>query len=171
MNRPRVRATFAQIGLNTLWMMKDEKQSVNKLFIECWCSAPYSRRWMSLHTELRDKTLKQAKARLRSLELFEFKSICTVVRGQRHYESWVLNLYGATAAQVSSDYQEFLNGDYWQTVRKVILERDNYTCQHCGATRNLQVHHLTYEHHGREHLFPEDLLTLCRSCHEQVHSE
>lgn len=58
----------------------------------------------------------------------------------------------------------------WQKVRLVIMERDLFACQCCGATdRELQVHHLAYEKGKRIwDAKPSDLLTLCRHCHEQA---
>ena len=49
--------------------------------------------------------------------------------------------------------------------RVIALERDNYTCQKCGKHITPKrtcyaVHHLSYESDE-----PENLLTLCQSCH------
>ena len=35
----------------------------------------------------------------------------------------------------------------------------------CSASAGLEVHHNTYENHGREHLHLEDLTVLCNRCH------
>lgn len=50
--------------------------------------------------------------------------------------------------------------------KKLIRERDNYTCQRCGKTqeddgRVLQVHHLD---HDKMHNDPTNLVTSCGSC-------
>ena len=58
--------------------------------------------------------------------------------------------------------------------RKAALERDNYTCQHCGSKDDLHVHHIdgngttTPKEHRNNVL--ENLQTLCRGCHTRVHS-
>lgn len=49
------------------------------------------------------------------------------------------------------------------------MSRDGYICTVCGSDYNLQVHHSTYKHHLIEHLHLEDLLTVCRKCHEEYH--
>lgn len=69
-----------------------------------------------------------------------------------------------------SEYQEFLNSDYWKQCRKLVLERDEYHCVECGATNQLEVHHRTYEHHGDELNHLEDLVTLCQDCHQIAHN-
>ncbi len=68
----------------------------------------------------------------------------------------------------------------WQKVRKLAFKRDNGVCQHCyrryaKITKGEEVHHII-------HLTPDNiidldiaygldnLITLCRSCHMEVHS-
>ena len=56
----------------------------------------------------------------------------------------------------------------WHTIRNQILQRDNYTCQHCGSHQNLEVDHiipawkLGWDNHN-----PNNLQTLCKRCHTQ----
>lgn len=65
-------------------------------------------------------------------------------------------------------YQQFLETAYWADVRSRVLARDKH-CQYCGKSNHLQVHHLTYQHHGKEHEHLEDLVTLCQQCHSEIH--
>lgn len=76
-----------------------------------------------------------------------------------------------------------------------VMDRDNCTCQHCGATKNLDAHHIepisliikrlltessaTTESEkidwllDQPEIIDEDLtngLTLCRTCHKKVHT-
>lgn len=67
-------------------------------------------------------------------------------------------------------------GTNWDSIRKQIRERDNYTCQHCGITENdwkhisgqsLQVHHIElYRISKNNH--PTNLITLCNRCHTKA---
>lgn len=66
------------------------------------------------------------------------------------------------------EYSEYLQTEYWQQTRARILERDQHTCRDCGTAKRLEVHHLTYERLGCE--LDEDLLTLCRDCHQARHA-
>lgn len=68
----------------------------------------------------------------------------------------------------STQYKAFLQSSYWKATRKLALARDGYKCQKCGNTKTLQVHHKTYEHIGSEHLHFRDIVTLCRTCHNQA---
>jgi RNA-directed DNA polymerase len=52
----------------------------------------------------------------------------------------------------------------WQELRRSILERDNYTCQHCHGADKLEVHHLKARHEGGTDR-PDNLITLCEDCH------
>lgn len=60
----------------------------------------------------------------------------------------------------------------WQKKRLQIMQRDNFTCQVCGATdRTLHVHHIYYTKwaEGPWDYFDEALITLCNECHELEH--
>lgn len=65
-------------------------------------------------------------------------------------------------------YAEMLRNPLWQKKRLEIMQRDDFTCQHCGSKeRELQVHHRIY-HKGAKPWEYEDneLITLCDRCHE-----
>lgn len=55
------------------------------------------------------------------------------------------------------------------------LERDNYTCQRCGAKEDLHVHHIdgngVTTPREQQNNALNNLQTLCRSCHTTVHQE
>jgi 5-methylcytosine-specific restriction endonuclease McrA len=68
------------------------------------------------------------------------------------------------------DYQEYLQTDHWQALRKLMLEYANYRCQLCNdGTAQLHVHHRTYINRGQEPL--SDLIVLCANCHQQFHDK
>ena len=59
----------------------------------------------------------------------------------------------------------------WSELRELIIERDNFTCQECGffsMTTGLAVHHKQQLIHGGDNK-PENLVTLCNSCHGKKH--
>lgn len=53
-----------------------------------------------------------------------------------------------------------------ETLRKSIRERDNFTCQLCGKkevnSNSFDIHHIDY---NKYNLDPNNLITLCKSCH------
>ena len=61
--------------------------------------------------------------------------------------------------------------------RKIVLERDNYTCQCCGLTpidlfkNTLHVHHNNPLHQskGKRKVQINELVTLCPTCHGYIH--
>lgn len=67
-------------------------------------------------------------------------------------------------------YAEKLLDPRWIAKRQEILERDEYECQRCRTnTETLNVHHLRYDGYCDPWNYEnEDLITLCRSCHEAV---
>lgn len=68
-------------------------------------------------------------------------------------------------------YEDFLATEYWSIIRSVIVTRNRGRCQLCPKYGRLNVHHRTYEHHGYEHKYLEDLICLCQSCHEKFHDK
>jgi hypothetical protein len=68
-------------------------------------------------------------------------------------------------------YQRGLNYGYANT-KAYVLARDNYTCQQCGGKSKdprLHVHHLVFRsQYGNDE--EENLLTLCKTCHDGVHA-
>lgn len=54
-------------------------------------------------------------------------------------------------------------------VKAFVLNRDNYTCQKCKTTKGeLHVHHIIFRSKGGSDT-PDNLITLCESCHEKLH--
>lgn len=57
-----------------------------------------------------------------------------------------------------------------QATREFVLKRDNYCCSLCNIEYTLHIHHVRYRSEGGGHT-ADNLLTLCRKCHELVHSD
>jgi len=65
------------------------------------------------------------------------------------------------------EYQNGEQKDFWN-VREYVLYRDNHTCQHCHAKGIvLEVHHIIPRSNGGTDR-PNNQITLCLKCHEQV---
>jgi hypothetical protein len=60
-------------------------------------------------------------------------------------------------------YERFLDTAYWRTVSAYVIHRQGKQCALCPNTRGIQVHHKTYDHHGEEHRYLNDLIGLCRA--------
>lgn len=69
------------------------------------------------------------------------------------------------------NYSEQLKSPMWQKKRLEIMQKDNFTCQICGDTKNtLHVHHLYYEKGNKIYDYPDKcLITLCENCHKNEH--
>lgn len=66
-------------------------------------------------------------------------------------------------------YREYLATPEWAEKRKQALARAGHRCQLCNGRERLEVHHRTYDRRGAER--PDDLVTLCRSCHARHHGK
>jgi hypothetical protein len=54
--------------------------------------------------------------------------------------------------------------------RAAVLLRDGHKCTRCGATEDLHLHHLVLVSEGGDNE-ADNLVTLCRGCHADVHRE
>ena len=69
---------------------------------------------------------------------------------------------------VPFDKVAYMASSQWRDIRLTVIKRDRYECQMCGIDGvPLEVHHITYERLGHEHY--DDLVSLCRTCHQSVH--
>lgn len=63
----------------------------------------------------------------------------------------------------------------WNTRRRRVYERDNYTCQNCGrdtrsiAGTSLHAHHIVPISKGGSHR-TSNLVALCEDCHNAIHT-
>ena len=64
-------------------------------------------------------------------------------------------------------YWSYLRTKHWDLVRRRALTVAGHRCFYCGVTDHLDVHHLTYRRRGCE--LDEDLIVLCRTCHDAEH--
>lgn len=82
-----------------------------------------------------------------------------------YYENWrnrEINLGQET-------YKEFLESDYWQTVKEKAREREQYNrCEFCGSTDNIELHHKHYDLIRTKHELSA-VIALCRKHHQMVH--
>lgn len=70
-----------------------------------------------------------------------------------------------------TDYQNGEQKGFWN-VREYVLYRDNHSCKYCnGKSKDpiLEVHHIIpHSQEGTDK--PDNLITLCETCHEKVHN-
>ena len=81
---------------------------------------------------------------------------------------WFKNIpFNYRRQQRKEYYAQYLKSDAWQRKRFVVLRRDNWTCQICGA-KATEVHHKRYAKNiGKEPI--KWLVSLCRECHRNQH--
>ena len=87
---------------------------------------------------------------------------------------WILELASFDIHKISNsgveDYQKGQQKGFYNT-KAYILYRDNYQCQKC-KTHNvkLHVHHIIFRSNGGTNS-PENLITLCKNCHDRLHND
>lgn len=77
---------------------------------------------------------------------------------------------GSMRSPPVKEWRRYLRSGAWAAKRMEAVRRAGFRCQECGRSNfdvsKFQVHHLTYEHFGRERV--EDLRVLCRRCHRRI---
>jgi hypothetical protein len=66
-------------------------------------------------------------------------------------------------------YQEYLSSSEWAQVAVAVKQRAGYRCQVCNSQLDLCAHHRTYENRYNELNHLDDLICMCRRCHETFH--
>jgi len=65
---------------------------------------------------------------------------------------------------------EFQQSEYeGRNFRAKVLWRDNYSCQHCSAQKELNAHHIRQKSEGGTDT-PKNGITLCKKCHDELHA-
>lgn len=77
--------------------------------------------------------------------------------------------YEAIQKHNSKLYKEYLQSPLWKIISSKVKWNANYRCEKCGSTKNLVVHHTSYEFKGVEFLAFHTLQCLCSKCHEKEH--
>lgn len=85
----------------------------------------------------------------------------------------------AETAEWFRQYNSYLKSEHWQRIRKLVLKRDDYTCQSCfrkvvpniyPVDDRAEVHHQSYDAYNRlGYSFPFECVTLCHDCHRRFH--
>lgn len=63
-------------------------------------------------------------------------------------------------------YADYLRTTHWMAIRYRAMQRARGQCQACGRNAT-DADHMSYERRGFER--PEDVMALCRTCHETKH--
>lgn len=107
------------------------------------------------------------------------KRLCEIDRGYAHlcsrscrnsYTSLLLGGDGTWDVNRYKSKDKRFRGKDSVKNKKLALQRDNHTCQQCGETTNLEVHHwepfkISYDNSV------DNLVVLCKQCHQEKHIE
>ena len=81
-------------------------------------------------------------------------------------KQWIFNVKRKRRRKYYNEV--YLKSDAWRRKRYVVLRRDNWKCQYCGA-KATEVHHLKYAKYniGKEPI--KWLVSICAPCHRKQH--
>ena len=103
---------------------------------------------------------------LRTKETFERIQAAKV--GRKRPEISGPNHYGWKGGKGKHYKTGYYSTDYinW---REAVFARDNFTCQHCGASDYVTAHHIkSFAHYPELRFDIQNGLTLCETCHSKT---
>lgn len=66
-------------------------------------------------------------------------------------------------------YSDYLNSRHWVQLKRTYLESgQSRECRICEGSKQLVLHHRTYETLGHEDIY-KDVVLLCQPCHTKIH--
>lgn len=76
----------------------------------------------------------------------------------------------------SPERQKMYARSFWKDISKFVLDRDGYKCKKCGATKSsknkLHAHHIKPWAGNPDYRFElSNIITVCQSCHNWIHSK
>ena len=77
---------------------------------------------------------------------------------------------GYELAWRTEEDKRFMKSKKWKRIRNRILDRDNFTCQYCGSTRERQFLHINHTNGNPKDHTEKNLEVICAACHKIVHS-
>lgn len=128
-------------------------------------------RWLNRSSMKKDNRLapsikSKIDSHLREKKFIE--SILPIMKWNIEFASF--DIHKITNSEVYGiDYQLGQQKDFYN-VKAFVLFRDNYSCQKCKCTKaKLHVHHIKFRSQGGTNT-PDNLITLCESCHSKLHN-
>ena len=70
---------------------------------------------------------------------------------------------------IQPKYKDYIKSKAWFNRRERHFSMFGEICVVCGVTNNIDVHHISYRHLGREQ--DEELVSLCRDHHKAYHEQ
>ncbi len=82
--------------------------------------------------------------------------------------SW--QLYSGTLMYMPAHLKaDYLQSNKWKELKLSALSIADDKCECCGNSKQLELHHITYERLTQERAI--DMAIVCRNCHQQIHSK
>jgi hypothetical protein len=69
--------------------------------------------------------------------------------------------------EVMPKYKVYILSKKWRARCALFYKMHGKFCVACGETRNIHLHHMSYQHMGNE--LDGELAPLCRDCHKEYH--
>ena len=158
------------------WLKSDEHKLIYRKTFKGNHLTDKHKQKLSLAKLGKKQSPKQISKRLFWVKGYHWKSSTIAKRSKslkgktRSGLAYINILNGIAKSHGYSSYQEMphdkdYNNGFRKIIRPKILNRDNHTCQKCGLTKRLQIHHIDGNKRNDN---SENLITLCIFCHQRL---
>lgn len=135
--------------------------------------------WLADESDLTEYDLKKALLKLEKenyIQLYKSerknKIIIALRRNDEYYLIGDYELFLDKYKEIAVPRRIPRDSKGYDKFKKKVLERDDYTCQLCGAKNDLVVHHKkSYDKYQRLRTVISNGITLCNNCHKKIHSK
>jgi len=153
---------------NKKWLLREyvtKQQSAKEIADHAGCSENSIFNWLTKHG-IRRRSISEA----RSIKYWGAQGSANPMFGRcdKANPNW--------RGGVSPERQKLYARSMWKAIRKAVFSRDNFSCRRCGEKpvghKQLHTHHLRAWARDPALRFDVDnIITLCRGCHEWIHSK
>lgn len=149
------------------WILYKRERSNGAIFYQSFCSLCGEPGAVQKKKELTEQQIKIASSNCN----YEYIQDLRNEHNKQKLEKY--NKYIAKARDEVSEtwqnwyYNEYLQSSVWKEKASKVKKRAKGVCECCLERKAEQIHHLSYQHVGREPLF--ELVAICTECHKDIH--
>lgn len=98
------------------------------------------------------------------------------IGSERDYDAMMAVYNAADIDDIATEiqdmpYYDFLKTKMWKILAAHIKEKYGWACAVCMGDEKLATHHRSYDRHGYELKYQDDLICLCEECHSKFHGK
>lgn len=167
----RKRLCISKSGKNNPFSgKKHSKETIKKMSISSSGEncLPETRKKMSIANSGKNNPFYGKKHSKKNKEKMSIANLGKKVSEKTRKKLSILNLGAKSPQWLGGKSFEPYTVDWTRTLKISIRERDGYICQICGIQQGDKAHHIHHIDYNKTNCNPQNLITLCSSCHAKT---